>query len=134
MNLPDPNLTLTLEGSLDLQPPGWPTPLQHSLALQKYVKKASHLCHFASPLTAITNPISCFRASRPPACCLWPPTKSPKYENCPFSRSLWLLLKVVEVPSARPLCSSQTGSEWPHEMFSFPYSLSRPPLHPPTHT
>lgn len=39
----NPNLTLTLGGSLDLQPSGWPTPLQHSLALQKYVKKKLHI-------------------------------------------------------------------------------------------
>lgn len=46
-------------------------------------EKASHLCHPAGPLTAITKPISCFRESEPPACCSWPPTKSQKYENYP---------------------------------------------------
>lgn len=54
------------------------------------VKKASHLCHSAGPPTAITNPISCFRESEPPACCFWPLTKSQKYENYPSSRGLQL--------------------------------------------
>lgn len=53
-------------------------------------KKALHLCHSAGPLIAITNPISCFRERKPPACCFWPLTKSQKYENYPSSHGLQL--------------------------------------------
>lgn len=54
------------------------------------------------PLTAITNPISCFRESEPPACFFWPPTKSQKYENDPSIHSLQLFNAISLLTNRHP--------------------------------